>query len=92
MKPVKMNCLGDTIPNQYGYTLENVKKAIEEICANYKILVLDLYTEGDFFPENKSFFEKYCVDGWHPNQRFVEEILAKKIANFIEKLRGNCND
>lgn len=80
-----LRCKEDTIPNQYGYTLEDVKKAIEEICAKYEIPVLDLYTTGDFFPENELFFEKYCVDGWHPNQRFVEEILANKIADFIKK-------
>ncbi len=79
-----LRCEGDTIPNQYGYTLEDVKKAIEEICANHEIPVLDLYTEGDFFPEKQWFFEKYCVDGWHPNQRFVEEILTNKIADFIK--------
>lgn len=81
-----LRCGEDTVPNKYGYTLEDVKKAIEEVCLEYKIPVLDLYSTGDFFPEDKMFLKKYCVDDRHPNQKFVEEVLAKKIAGFIKSI------
>ena len=83
-----LRCGGDTIPNKYGYTLKQLKKAIEEDCSEYKIPVLDLYSIGDFFPNDKIFLRKYCVDDWHPNQKFVKEILVNKIANFIKELKN----
>lgn len=36
---------------------------------------------------DKEFYEKYCVDDWHPNQKFVKEILSIKIAEFVNKLK-----
>lgn len=79
-----LRCGGDTIPNHYGYTLKDVKRAIEEVCLVYKIPVLDLYTTGEFHPEDESFLKEYGVDDWHPNQKFVKEVLVNKIANFIK--------
>lgn len=80
-----LRCGEDRIPNHYNYTLKDVKEAIEEVCSEYAIPVLDLYTTGEFFPESKEFLNQYCIDDWHPNQKFVEEVLVNKIANFIKK-------
>lgn len=82
-----LHCGEDTIPNKYGYTLEHVRNAIIDICSTYEIPVLDLYKTVCFLPEDKEFYEEYCVDDWHPNQKFVKEILAGEIASFINKLR-----
>ncbi|MCI8411192.1 MAG: SGNH/GDSL hydrolase family protein [Clostridia bacterium] len=80
-----LRCENDTIPNKCNYTLEDVKEAIEEICSKYEIPILDLYSIGDFFPEDKIFLKQYGIDGVHPNQKFVKEILSNKIANFIKE-------
>lgn len=80
-----LHCENDNIPNKYGYTLEDVLEAISEVCAKYNILVFDLNNEVKFTPENEEFYNKYCIDGTHPNQRFVKEVLAYKIADYIKK-------
>ena len=33
------------------------------------------------------FFDTYCVDDWHPNQKFIKEILVDKIASFIREFK-----
>lgn len=80
-----LHCGGDKIPNKYGYTLKEVKNAIKEVCSKYEIPVLDLYDTVTFEPENEKFLKEYCVDDWHPNQRFIKEVLSNEIADFVKK-------
>ncbi len=69
------------VKNDLGYTLEDVGKAIKEVCQMYEIDVFDLYEECGI--EKTEDVLKYLPDGLHPTEEY-HEILAKKLVNFIE--------
>ncbi|MBS7021255.1 MAG: SGNH/GDSL hydrolase family protein [Firmicutes bacterium] len=78
-------CDSEPKPNKHGYTLDDVRKAIVKVCDSYHIKVFDLYHEVFYNAHNKEFIHEYGVDGWHPNQKFVEEKLAPAIAQFVKE-------
>lgn len=65
--------------NSADYTLEDVAKAVKEVCAAKNIPVLDLYTTVDFSAETDP-----NSDGLHPTQKFARDYTAPKIAQFIK--------
>ncbi len=70
--------------NASGFTLEDIAKAIKEVCYKYSIPVLDLYEKGGFHIEKEIFRNIYGGnDRIHPNQDFVEQHLAPMIEKFI---------
>ena len=68
-----------TTVNSSGYILEDTAKAIKEVAEIYGIAVLDLYEVGNF---ESIMFDDDC-DGAHPNQKFILEMWAPQVANFI---------
>ena len=66
--------------NSQGYNLVDVANAIKEVAAIYNIAVLDLLEEGNF---ESIMYDSDC-DGIHPNQKFVLEVMAPQIAQFIK--------
>lgn len=71
--------------NNANETLKQYRDAIIEVCEYYSIPCLDLYKESGFYPTNSTFKTTYIPDGLHPNN-LGHEILADKIAKFIEQL------
>ena len=72
--------------NTAGRKLKDYANAIKEVGAYYGVPVLDLHATSNFFPyilENKN---ANSVDGLHPNQSYVENIMARKIAGFIKTI------
>ena len=51
----------------------------KNISSKYEIPILDLYSIGDFFPEDKIFLKQYGIDGVHPNQKFVKEFFDQAV-------------
>ena len=76
---------GDTTTNNQGSTLKEYRNAIIEMCEDYCIPVLDLYTKGGCHPENATWRTNNLPDGLHPNQSYYEK-LARQIASFILSL------
>lgn len=76
---------GDTTTNSHGSTLKEYRNAIIEMCEDYCIPVLDLYTKGGCHPENVTWRTNNLPDGLHPNQSYYEK-LARQIASFILNL------
>ena len=70
------------LKNQRGYTLEDVRIAIKEVCEMYEIDVFDLYEECEI--NTKKAVLRYLPDGLHPTEEY-HEILAGKIVEFIKK-------
>ncbi|MBQ9731452.1 MAG: hypothetical protein IJV94_05060 [Bacilli bacterium] len=67
--------------NSQGYNLEDVSDAIKEVAEIYDIPVLDLLNEGNF---ESIMYDEDC-DGIHPNQKFITNVMAPQIADFIEE-------
>ena len=63
-----------------GYSLEDVVKAIKEVCLKHNIDVLDMYSEGQYELE----MNLSSNDGIHPSQSFFIEYTAPQIAAFIK--------
>ena len=76
---------GDTTTNSHGSTLKEYRNAIIEMCEDYCIPVLDLYTKGGCHPQNATWRTNNLPDGLHPNQSYYEK-LARQIASFILSL------
>lgn len=76
---------GDIATNSHGSTLKEYRNAIIEMCEDYCIPVLDLYTKGGCHPENATWRTNNLPDGLHPNQSYYEK-LARQIASFILSL------
>lgn len=72
--------------NTVGLTTLDYANAIKKVASYYAIPCLDLYSMSNFYPainENKS---ANSVDGLHPNQSYVENILSRRIAGYIKTL------
>lgn len=74
--------LTQNVKNDLGYTLEDIRIAIKEVCKMYEIDVFDLYKECEI--NTKKEVLRYLPDGLHPTEEY-HKILAEKIAEFIEK-------
>lgn len=70
------------VKNDLGYTLEDVRNAIIEVCGKYQIDVFDLYNECEINTQEDCL--KYLPDGLHPTEEY-HQILAEKIVEFINK-------
>ena len=69
-----------------GRTLTDYRNAIIEVCEFYSIPVLDLYALSGISPENEKQVENLMPDRLHPNTKGNLEILAPKIASFMNNL------
>lgn len=72
------------VKNKLGYTLEDVRNAIKEICQMYEIDVFDLYEECGI--DTKEDCLKYLPDGLHPTEEY-HQILAEKIVEYINEIK-----
>ena len=72
----------DTAPNGAGLTLKQYRDAIIDMCEDYCIPVLDLYTKGGCHPNIEAWKNANLPDGLHPNQAYYRR-LALQIAQFI---------
>ncbi|MBO4327551.1 MAG: SGNH/GDSL hydrolase family protein [Clostridia bacterium] len=72
---------GSGIPdkNGIGLSLGDYRQAIIDVCAQYGIPVLDLYTVSRISEETA---ERYLSDGLHPNTAGFEQ-MAKEIAAYL---------
>lgn len=59
---------GET-PNAKGYKLSDYRKAIINACDKYGIVYHNMDKEIDFNPEIGDNFNRFTVDGLHPNER-----------------------
>ena len=75
----------DTAPNGAGLTLKQYRDAIIDMCEDYCIPVLDLYTKGGCHPNIEAWKNANLPDGLHPNQSYYRR-LALQIAQFIQTL------
>ena len=71
--------------NVYGNHLKEYRNAIIEMCEEYSIPVLDLFTKGGCYANITDWRIQNLPDGLHPNQSFYEK-MAIQIANFIESM------
>ena len=69
-----------------GRTLTDYRNAIIEVCDFYSIPVLDLYALSGISPENENQVQNLMPDRLHPNTKGNLEILAPKIASFMNNL------
>ena len=90
--PSKVICLmtplqrGADVANTAGFKLSEYAKAIKEIGAFYALPVLDLHATGNFYSAITENSTANSVDGLHPNQTYVENILGRKVAGFIKSV------
>ena len=75
----------DTAPNVAGFTLKQYRDAIIDMCEDYCIPVLDLYTKGGCHPNIGAWRNANLPDGLHPNQAYYRK-LALQIAQFIQSI------
>lgn len=75
----------DTVPNTAGFTLKQYRDAIIDMCEDYCIPVLDLYTKGGCHPNIEAWKNANLPDGLHPNQVYYRR-LALQIAQFIQTI------
>ena len=75
----------DTTPNVAGFTLKQYRDAIIDMCEDYCIPVLDLYTKGGCHPNIGAWKSANLPDGLHPNQTYYRR-LALQIAQFIQSI------
>ena len=75
----------DTAPNTAGLTLKQYRDAIIDMCEDYCIPVLDLYTKGGCHPNIGAWRDANLPDGLHPNQAYYRK-LALQIAQFIQTI------
>ena len=75
----------DTTPNVAGFTLKQYRDAIIDMCEDYCIPVLDLYTKGGCHPNIEAWKSANLPDGLHPNQSYYRR-LALQIAQFIQSI------
>ena len=75
----------DNIANKAGHVLKDYVDAIKEICENYGIPVLDLWSTYGVSPFIQSQREIYIPDGLHPTPEGMK-LLARKNNIFIRKL------
>ena len=66
--------------NKRGYTLEEVAKAIIEVCKLEEIMVYDLYHDCDI--NRKEDCIRYIPDGLHPTEEYHLK-LAEKMEKFL---------
>ena len=72
--------------NGIGKTLTDYRNAVIEVCDFYSIPVLDLYSCSGISPENENQVQALMPDRLHPNTKGNLEILAPKIASFMNNL------
>ena len=75
----------DTAANVAGFTLKQYRDAIIDMCEDYCIPVLDLYTKGGCHPNIEAWKNANLPDGLHPNQAYYRR-LALQIAQFIQTI------
>ncbi len=66
--------------NSLGYTPCDVAKAMQEVCTDFDIPVLDMHNLIDYDYND----ETVCYDGWHPTQDFHKNVLAPFVTDFIK--------
>ena len=72
--------------NGINKTLTDYRNAVIEVCDFYSIPVLDLYSCSGISPENENQVQALMPDRLHPNTKGNLEILAPKIASFMNNL------
>ena len=77
--------IDDHSPNVYGNHLKEYRNAIIEMCEEYSIPVLDLFTKGGCYANISDWRGQNLPDGLHPNQSFYEK-MAIQISSFIESI------
>ena len=77
--------INDHSPNVYGNHLKEYRNAIIEMCEEYSIPVLDLFTKGGCYANISDWRSQNLPDGLHPNQSFYEK-MAIQISSFIESI------
>ncbi len=83
MTPMKRFCGG--LKNTAGRTLEDYADYIVKAGKKNNIPVLDLYHELGIDPDIKEDFEKYTIDGLHPNDA-GHAVVAEKLYEFLVTL------
>lgn len=83
MTPLRKS--NDTVANGAGLTLKQYRDAIIDMCEDYCIPVLDLYTKGGCHPNIEAWRNANLPDGLHPNQSYYRR-LALQIAQFIQSI------
>lgn len=68
--------------NSVGHTFNDYIKATIEECREYGIPVLDMSLMGRLSAQNKA---TYTSDGIHFNQKYVSQIFAPTVAEFIKQ-------
>lgn len=71
--------------NELGYQLQDYVNVIKDVCENYSVPVLDLYSDGTINPNIPAHKSLYANDGLHINQ-LGHEIVAKKVVEFMRGL------
>ena len=79
-------CYAWNEPNEIGKTLTDYRNAIIEVCDYYSIPVLDLYSSSGISPMVNSQVNELMPDHLHPNTKGNLEVLAPKIASFMNNL------
>lgn len=76
---------GET-PNAKGYKLSDYRKAIINACDKYGIEYYNMDKKIDFNPENEDNFNRFTVDGLHPNEhghRRIAGILYPELKGLL---------
>ena len=79
-------CCAWNEPNEIGKTLTDYRNAIIEVCDYYSIPVLDLYSCSGISPMVNSQVNELMPDHLHPNTKGNLDVLAPKIASFMNNL------
>lgn len=80
MTPLHYNL--EYTPNSKGYILKDYVNAIREIAEMFGIYLIDLYAICDININTRG---KYQIDGLHPNQFYVSNIMTPLIADGLNR-------
>ena len=79
--PLKRSKVADV--TSVNYLMEDVVKAIYDVCGMYNVLVIDTYNNApNFNPNITTLKDRYAPDGLHPNDVYLP-ILANTISNSL---------
>lgn len=70
---------GEHDKNSLGLSLAAYRQAIIDVCAQFKIPVLDFYNTSEITEQTA---EQYLFDGLHPNQEGFK-VIAREIAQYL---------
>ena len=77
------------VTNNTWFAFEEYVYAIKSVANKYGFVFIDTYHNAPMWrPDNATLRARYSVDGTHPNQKYIDDILGQYMTNAILNLDG----